>query len=96
MSSTRKTADGRCVTELNLANKYDRWSHILQLLDGAEVFQGSRFGGGTGPIFLNHLDCSGTESSLIDCNQFAGDSCNHAQDAGVRCIGKEITCTNLS
>ena len=94
MSSTRKTADGRYVA---LANEYDRWSQILQLLDGAEVFRGSRFGGGTGPIFLNQLGCSGTESSLIDCNQFAGDFCDHSQDAGVRCIGKEeITCTNLS
>ena len=61
-------------------------------LDGVEAFTGSQFGGGTGPIFLDQLHCSGTESSLLQCNQLTGlglHSCDHSQDAGVRCSGKE-------
>ena len=68
-------------------------------LDEVEAFTGSHFGHGTGPIFLDQLGCSGTESSLIDCNRFAGlglHSCDHSQDAGVRCIGEEITSLTLS
>ena len=68
-------------------------------LDEVEAFTGSHFGHGTGPIFLDRLGCSGTESSLIDCNRFAGlglHSCDHSQDAGVRCIGEEITSLTLS
>ena len=62
-------------------------------LDEVKAFTGSHFGHGTGPIFLDQLGCSGTESSLIDCNRFAGlglHSCDHSQDAGVSCISKEI------
>ena len=61
--------------------------------DAVEAFRGSEFGHGTGPIFLNQLGCSGTESSLVDCNRFAGlglHSCDHSQDAGISCIGEKI------
>ena len=62
------------------------------LLDDVEAFTGSRFGGGTGPIFLDELGCTGTETSLLQCNRFTGlglHSCDHSQDAGVSCRGKE-------
>lgn len=49
------------------------------------------FDSGTGPIFLSELDCTGTESSLLDCNTFATatgiHSCSHSMDAGVYCEG---------
>ena len=69
------------------------------LLDEVEAFTGSHFGHGIGPIFVDKLGCSGTESSLVDCNRFAGlglHSCDHSQDAGVSCICKEIICLILS
>ena len=77
------------------------WSHVnaALFLDEVEAFTGSHFGHGTGPIFLDQLGCSGMESSLIDCNRFAGlglHTCDHSQDAGVRCIGEEITSLLLS
>ena len=65
---------------------------------GVEVFRDSQFGHGTGPIFLDKLGCTGTESSLLQCNRFAGlglHSCDHSQDAGVRCNGEEIICVHL-
>ena len=46
------------------------------------------FGQGTGPIFLDDLRCTGTETRLVDCpsNGIGISSCNgHADDAGVQC-----------
>ncbi|XP_010294612.1 PREDICTED: antigen WC1.1-like, partial [Phaethon lepturus] len=45
------------------------------------------FGEGTGPIWLEQVDCRGTEPSLQDCWARPGDSgaCQHKEDAAVRC-----------
>ena len=52
---------------------------------------GAYFGMGTGDILLDNVRCSGRESSLLECNanpigQPDG-SCDHSEDAGVRCQG---------
>ena len=52
---------------------------------------GAYFGMGTGNILLDNVRCSGRESSLLECNanpigQPDG-SCDHSEDAGVRCQG---------
>ncbi|KAG9264041.1 deleted in malignant brain tumors 1 protein-like, partial [Astyanax mexicanus] len=46
---------------------------------------------GTGPIILNNVHCSGSESSLTECrhNGFGRHNCNHNEDAGVTCSGEE-------
>ena len=56
------------------------------------TFINGHFGQGTGPILLDDLTCTGTESRLVDCahdgiGQY--DSCTHADDAGVRCRERE-------
>ena len=45
------------------------------------------FGRGTGPVFLNRLRCSGTESSLLSCSHrgIRFNWCGHYEDAGVVC-----------
>ncbi|XP_042645136.1 LOW QUALITY PROTEIN: antigen WC1.1-like [Tyto alba] len=45
------------------------------------------FGMGTGPIWLEQVECQGTEPSLQDCWARPGDSgaCRHKEDAAVRC-----------
>ena len=45
------------------------------------------YGQGTGPIWLSKLNCSGEESSLINCRSSAWgvNNCRHSQDAGVTC-----------
>ena len=42
------------------------------------------FGQGTGPVFLQSVSCTGTESSLLNCSHRVA-YCLHNQDAGVVC-----------
>ncbi|XP_067164787.1 scavenger receptor cysteine-rich type 1 protein M130-like, partial [Apteryx mantelli] len=46
------------------------------------------FGKGTGPIWLERVECRGTERSLWDCCTQPGDSgaCQHKEDAAVNCL----------
>ncbi|KAF1573300.1 hypothetical protein FQV11_0003923, partial [Eudyptes moseleyi] len=48
------------------------------------------FGEGTGPIWLEQVECQGTEPSLQDCWARPGDSgaCRHKEDAAVNCSGE--------
>ena len=60
---------------------------------GATPLYNAFFGQGTGPILLDDLLCTSTESRLVDCQhdgigQF--DFCRgHLDDAGVRCAESE-------
>ena len=51
----------------------------------------SGFSPGQGPIFLDRLDCSDSDSSLFECRRLTPlelITCEHTQDAIVRCNGK--------
>ena len=60
------------------------------MLLGAEARFGARFGQGRGPIFLDYVNCNGTELQLRNCrNRGIGvHSCSHVEDAGVVCRGE--------
>ena len=49
------------------------------------------FGEGTGRIWLDNVQCTGNERTLINCTASSNgvNSCTHAQDAGVRCLPGE-------
>ncbi|XP_052635495.1 scavenger receptor cysteine-rich type 1 protein M130-like [Harpia harpyja] len=48
------------------------------------------FGMGTGPIWLEQVECRGTEPSLQDCWARPGDggACRHKEDAAMNCSGE--------
>ena len=57
------------------------------MFTGVTAVSFAAFGAGTGPIWLDSVQCDGTESRLIDCsaNTIGSHNCVHSGDAGVRC-----------
>ena len=52
--------------------------------------QSARFGQGEGPIWLDDVMCTGSESELSECGHqgIGSHNCGHSEDAGVVCEGK--------
>uniref|UniRef100_A0A8C3A699 Soluble scavenger receptor cysteine-rich domain-containing protein SSC5D n=1 Tax=Cyclopterus lumpus TaxID=8103 RepID=A0A8C3A699_CYCLU len=50
----------------------------------------AHFGRGTGPIWLDNVECTGDESALTHCTHpgFGENNCGHSEDAGAVCLGK--------
>ena len=55
------------------------------------VSRATRYGQGTGPIWLDDVQCTGSEPSLSLClhRPFGTHNCQHWEDAGVRCAPGE-------
>jgi len=51
------------------------------------------YGQGSGQIWLDDLDCIGTERTLGNClhRSWGSHNCSHEEDAGVRCIAGMYT-----
>ena len=78
----------------------DGWSSIdagvvcrqLGFGSSGTVIRSAGFGQGSGPIWLDSVTCTGSESTLASCGHFGLNitrSCNHNEDAGVRCSGEK-------
>ena len=81
----------------------DRWDNrdaavVCRQLgyQGGQHFGGAHFGRGSGHIFLDDMNCSGTEARLVDCpfhnpwQTYGHTNCNHGEDAGVKCAAAEM------
>ena len=53
----------------------------------AQAVPRAQFGAGTGIIWQQNVDCSGSENFIDHCNlgTWGNTSCSHSQDAGVVC-----------
>ena len=56
------------------------------------------FGEGTGRIWLNNVQCTGSERGLMNCTASSNgiNNCTHAQDAGVMCPTGNVTIAEIS
>lgn len=51
---------------------------------------------GSGPVFLEKLQCEGDESSLFKCQRSSThepSTCHHSQDVGIMCKGIKLQIT---
>ena len=80
---------GKTLHRFRLHRQFEVKSQFF-LVSDALAFGSAHFGPGSGDIFLDNVDCTGSESSLLDCPHSTSVYCfrGHSEDAGVRCHGK--------
>jgi len=64
---------------------------LLSSTDAIAVVNNMEFGAGMGPIFLDEVECTGSELNLTECTHSGVNvhNCNldHSEDAAVICSG---------
>ena len=67
----------------------------LCVLAGGRAYSNAHFGTGSGPIFLDDVQCTSSASQLLECysRPILTHNCLHSADAGIACEG--ISSTNF-
>ncbi|XP_036433503.1 deleted in malignant brain tumors 1 protein-like [Colossoma macropomum] len=62
----------------------------LRCGEAVDALNRAHFGPGSGPIWMDNVDCSGSESTLKNSRSPGGEKhdCDHSKDVGVICSGK--------
>lgn len=52
------------------------------------------FGTGTGPVFIESLDCHGSENELLECTEvnLRREFCTNENDVAIQCFGMFCFC----
>ena len=78
------------------------WLHSISIsfyiCTGGRAYSNAYFGTGSGPIFLDDVQCSSSFNQLLQCSSspILSNDCLHSADAGVGCEGmlcNEVTIT---
>ena len=61
---------------------------------GGRAYSNAHFGAGSGPIFLDDVQCTSSASQLLECpsRPILSHNCRHSADAGVGCEGVLYHC----
>lgn len=61
--------------------------YFINAREGAQTLYGQPFGRGTGPVYMNGVECQGNESSILQCNHrgWENQDCDHSRDVSVNC-----------
>ena len=80
-----------CISVIIIMSYKDFVCHSF--CSGAQFFTSAYFGQGSGTIALAYVQCSGRESSLLNCpHSPAHRYCYHYDDAGARCYPHLCKC----
>ena len=66
-----------------------KYSYSEPLCAGGRAYRYAAFGAGSGPIFLDDVQCSSSSTQLLEClsRPILSHNCRHYKDAGVKCEG---------
>ena len=55
------------------------------------AFSGAVYGEGTGPTWVDNLECTGRENQVSECprRDWGDENCDHSEDAGVSCFSSK-------
>uniref|UniRef100_A0A3B4DWN1 SRCR domain-containing protein n=1 Tax=Pygocentrus nattereri TaxID=42514 RepID=A0A3B4DWN1_PYGNA len=60
--------------------------------EAVDALSDAHFGSGSGPVWMDDIDCSGSESTLKNCRsgRWGKNNCDHNKDVGVICSGVRL------